>query len=52
MYLLDVMCETGIKDVEIALWATDKHLTVLWIVIDAETVQAEEETFDFLGASE
>ena len=46
------MCEAGIEDVEIALWATDKHLTILRIVIDAETMQAEKETFDFLGASE
>ena len=52
MYLLDVMCEASIEDVEIALWATDKHLTILRIVINAETVQAKEETFDFLGASE
>ena len=49
--LLNVVRQTGIEDVEVTLRTADEDLTILWVVINAETVETKEEALNFLCAS-
>ena len=45
------MRETGVEDVKVALRTANEDFTILWIVVDAETVEAKEQTLNFLRAA-
>lgn len=44
LYLLDIVCQTSVENIEVALRTSDKYLSVLRVIIDFESMKTEYQT--------